>query len=147
MARKLAGLTTAEVGLLGEMIRIALVLGVMAASTSAGTQVEVVLGVGGHEHHLGPGLVDRLVVARVARVGHQDLVAGVEQRLHEQVERFLPAIGDQDVLALHGDVVLAAQVGGHRLAQGEQTGRRDRQIGAPIAGSRCAPRRSHVPAC
>ena len=48
-----------------------------------GAQVETVLGVGRHRHAHAARVMNRFVIGGVARVGHEDFVAWVEQGAHD----------------------------------------------------------------
>ncbi len=79
---------------------------------------------------------------RPLRIGHDHLVARLEQRLHDGVDAVHAAVGHQNLLgALHRRAVLVAQLLRDELAQARQAV--GLQVVGPVVGNRLRHRRLH----
>ena len=68
-----------------------------AATKILGFELEAQVAPGGNLHDVAAGRADRLIVRRVTWIRGRHPVAGIHQRQHGQEQRFLPAVGDDDL--------------------------------------------------
>ena len=125
MASSSASSMTAPVGLPGLLTSTALVRVRDRLGDQARGDAEPVL-LPGLRHDRAPaGEAHRLREGRPVRGGDHDLVAAVQERVADQVQRLLSAHGDRDLLRLEGHVEVLAVAHGDRRAQlGDARGRR-----------------------
>ena len=114
------------VGLLGETSSRTLLVGRQPLLDFVRVEIEGV-GLGRrHEDDLATGEGDGLVVGGVARVGHDDFVARLDQRLDDEEERLLTAGRDED-LGLRVDLTPLSRASLRAMAW--------RSSGSPITGA------------
>ena len=98
-----SGAIEVPVGLDGDASSTPRVLSFQAASHFLAGELEALLGGGRNQHRRAFGGADEMPVARIARVGHQDFVAGLDQGQAGQLQRGRCAGRDDDAAGRHVD--------------------------------------------
>ena len=122
MRRSSSGWIEVPVGFEGEASSTPRVLSPQWASNLGRAQLEALGRRRGHQHGLAVGSAHEVPVAGIARVRHQDLVAGLDQRQAGQLQRRRSAGRDDDAPRRHVDAEALRIPAADALAQRLQAG-------------------------